>query len=89
MDWENQLESNPIQKIEKKCKKNKVKLFHFKKKTMARKRIFLPTPFSHSTLKLKLKNLTPQNHLLFCATSCFSVTEITTLIGLQENQEKV
>ena len=32
---------------------------------MARKRIFLPTPFSHSTLKLKLKNFTPQNQLLF------------------------
>ena len=30
-----------------------------------KKRIFVRTPFSHITLKLELKKLTPQTHLLF------------------------
>ena len=55
MDWENHLEKNPIQKIEKTLKIN-VKLPHVNKKPLARKRIFVQTPFSHSTLKLEQKN---------------------------------
>ena len=39
----------------------KVKLPHVNKKPLARKRIFVQTPFSHSTLKLEWKNFTPQN----------------------------
>ena len=54
MDWENHLEKNPIQKIEKTLK-IKVKLPHVNKKPLARKRIFVQTPFSHSTLKLEKK----------------------------------
>ena len=46
MDWENHLEKNPIQKIEKTVK-IKVKLPHVNKKPLARKRIFVQTPFSH------------------------------------------
>ena len=53
MDRENHLE-NPIQKIEKTAK-IRVKLPHVNKKPLARKRIFVQTPFSHSTLKLKQK----------------------------------
>ena len=45
---------NPIQKIEKTVK-IKVKLPHVNKKPLARKRIFVQTPFSHSTLNLKRK----------------------------------
>ena len=52
MDWENHLEKNPIQKIEKTVK-IKVKLPHVKK--LARKQIFVQTPFSHSTLNLERK----------------------------------
>ena len=62
MDWENNLEKNPIQKIE---KKTKVKLPHGNKKPLARKRIFVQTPFSHTTLKSEQTNFTPQNHSLF------------------------
>ena len=51
MDWENHLENNPIQKIEKTVK-IKVKLPHVNKKSLAKKRIFVQTRFSHSTLKL-------------------------------------
>ena len=51
MDWENHLEKNPIHKIEKTVK-IKVKLPHVNKKPLARKRIFVQTPFSHSTLNL-------------------------------------
>ena len=40
MDWENHLEKNPIQKIEKTVK-IKVKLPHVNKKPLARKRIFV------------------------------------------------
>ena len=46
MDWENHFEKNPIQKIEKTVK-IKVKLPHVNKKPLARKRIFVQTPFSH------------------------------------------
>ena len=42
-------------KIEKTVK-TKVKLPHVNKKTPERKRIFVQTPFSHSTLKLERKN---------------------------------
>ena len=79
MDWENHLEKNPIQKFEKTVK-IKVKLPHVNKKPLARKRIFIQTPFSHSTLKLEQKIFTPQNHSLFRSTSCFGVTKITTPI---------
>ena len=76
---ENPLEENPIQKIEKTVKV-KGKLPYVNKKPVARKRIFVQTPFSHSTLKLEPKNFTPQNHSLFRSTCCFGVTKITTPI---------
>ena len=50
--------------------KIKVKLPHVDKKPQARKPIFVQTLFSHSTLKLKRKKFTPQNHSLFRSTSC-------------------
>ena len=50
------------------------------KKSLARKRTFVQTPFSHSTLNLERKNFTPQNRSLFRSTSCFGVTKITTPI---------
>ena len=70
---------NPIQKTEKTVK-IKVKLPHVNKKPLARKRIFVQTPFSHSTLKLEQKNFTPQNYSLFRSISCIGVTKITTPI---------
>ena len=79
MDWKNHLEKNSIQKIEKTVK-IKVKLPHVNKKPLARKRIFVQTPFSHSTLKLERNKFTPQNQSLFRSTSCFGVTKITTPI---------
>ena len=75
---------NPIQKIEKTVK-IKVKLPHVNKKPLARKRIFVQTPFSHSTLNLKRKNFTLQNHSLFRSNSCCGVTKITTPIWLQKS----
>ena len=48
-------EKNPIQKIEK-TEKIKAKLPHVNKKPLARKRIFVQTPFSHSTLNVERKN---------------------------------
>ena len=55
MDWENHLE-NSIQKIEKTVKV-KLKLPHVNKEALARKRNFVQTPFSHSTLKLERKKI--------------------------------
>ena len=55
---------NPIQKIENTVK-IKVKLPHVNKKPLARKRISVQTPFSHSTLNLERKNFTPQNTRFF------------------------
>ena len=49
---------NPIQKIGKTVK-IKVKLPHVKKKLLARERIVVETPFSHSTLNLEQKNFKP------------------------------
>ena len=54
MDWENHLGKNPIQKIEKTVK-IRVKLPHVNKKPLPRNRIFVQTPFSHSTFKLEQK----------------------------------
>ena len=71
-------------KIEKRVK-IKVKLPHVNKKLLARKRIFVQTPFSHTTLNLERKNFTPQNQSLFHCTSCFDVTKITTPIWLQKS----
>ena len=44
---------------------SKVKLPHVNKKPLARKRIFVQTPFSHSTLNLERKNFTPQTTRFF------------------------
>ena len=79
MDCENQLEKNPIKKIEKTVK-FRVKLPHVNKKPLPKNQIFVQTPFSHSTLKLERKKITPQNHSLFRSISCFGVTKITTPI---------
>ena len=84
MDWHNQLEKIPIQKIEKTVK-IEVKLLHANKKPLARNRIFVQTPFSQSTLKLERNNFTPQNRSLFRSISCFGVTKITTPIWLQKS----
>ena len=76
MHWE----KNPIKKIEKETVKIKVKWPHVNKKSLARKRIFVQKPFSHSTSKLERKNITQQNHSLFRSISSFGVTKITTPI---------
>ena len=75
MDWEKTFKkkSDPNNR---KTVKIKVKLPHVNKKPQSRKQIFVQTLFSHSTLKLKRKNFTPQNHSLFRSTSCFGVTKI-------------
>ena len=46
------------------------------KKPLAWQRIFVQTSFSHTTLNLARKNVTPQNHSLFRSTSCFGVIKI-------------
>ena len=64
MDWENHLEKNQIQKTEKTVK-IKVKLPHVNKKSLPRNRIFVQTPFSHSTLKLERKKIHAAKPLAF------------------------
>ena len=49
-------------KKRKKTANIKVNLPHVNKKPLARKRIYVQTPFSHTTLKLERKKFTPQNH---------------------------
>ena len=66
MDWENDLEKNPIQKIEK-TEKIKVKLPHMNKTPLARKRIFVQIPFSHSTLNLERKKISRRKTTRFFA----------------------
>ena len=55
-------EIQKIQKIEKTVK-IKVKLPHVNKKPLARKRIFVQTPFSRSTLNLERKNFNHYSNL--------------------------
>ena len=76
-DRENHLEKKSGPK-NRKTVKIRVKLPHVNKKPLPRNRIFVQTPFSHSTLKLERKKFTPQNHSLFRSISCFGVTKITT-----------
>ena len=66
MVWENHLEKIPIQKLEKKVK-IKVKLPHVNKKPLARNRIFVQTPFSHSTSKLEQKQISRRKSTSFFA----------------------
>ena len=66
MDRKNHLEKNPIQKIEKTVK-IKVKLPHVNKKPLARKRIFVQTPFSHSTPKLERETFSRRKTTRFFA----------------------
>ena len=82
-ELEKQFEKNLIPKMEKAVKIT-VKLPHVNKNPLARKRIFVQTPFSHCTLKLK-RNFTPQNHSLFRSISCFGVTKINTPIWFQKS----
>ena len=71
MDWEKINTENQKKTV-------KIKLRHVKKKPVARKQIVVKTPFSHSTLNLEQKLLTPQNHSILCSTSCLGVTKIRT-----------
>ena len=64
MNWENHLEKNPIQKIEKTVK-IRVKLPHVNKKPLPRNRIFVQTQFSHSTLQLERQKIHDAKTLAF------------------------
>ena len=64
MDWENHLEKNPMQKIEKTVK-IRGKLPHVNKKPLPRNRIFVQTPFSRTTLKLERKKIHAEKSLVF------------------------
>ena len=65
--------------------KNQSEIAACEQKPLQRNRIFVQTPYSHSTLKLERKKFTSQNHSLFRSISCFGVTKITTPIGLQKS----
>ena len=79
MDWENHLETNQIQKIEKTVK-IKVKLPHVNKKTTGEKANFCANTVFSLFFKFRAQKFTPKNHSLFRSTSCFGVTKITTPI---------
>ena len=59
-------------KNRKKPVKDTVKLPNVNKKQLARNRIFAQTSFSHSTVKLELRNSRRKSHSLFRPTSCFT-----------------
>ena len=86
MDWDNHLEKNAIQKLEK-TEKIKVKLPHVNKKPLARKRIFVQTQFSHYTLNLERTKFTPQNHSLFRSSSCFGVTKLLLQFDFKNHED--
>ena len=53
MDWENHLEKIRSKKLKENSKNQSEIAACEQKKSLARKRIFVQTPFSHSTLKLE------------------------------------
>ena len=55
MDWENHLEKKSDPKNRKKNIKSQREISPYEKIPLARKRIFVQTPISHSTLKLQQK----------------------------------
>ena len=57
MDLKNHLEKKSDPKNRKNRKSERVKLPHVNKKPLPRNRIFVQTPFSHSTLKLEQKTI--------------------------------
>ena len=68
MDWENHFEKNPIQKNENTVKsicKTQNEIATCEQKPLARKRIFVQTPFSHSTLNLERKKFHAAKPLAF------------------------
>ena len=56
MDWENNLRKKSDPKKIEKTVKVRVKLPHVNKRPVAKKQIFVQTPFSHSNLKSEQKN---------------------------------
>ena len=79
MDWENPLEKNPIQKIEK-IVKNQSEIAACEQKTTSEKANFCSNNVISLYFKFRAKKFMPQNHRLFRSTSCFRVTKITTPI---------
>ena len=63
MDWEDHLETIRSRKL--KNSKNQSEIAACEQKTIARKRIFVQTPFSHSTLKLERKKFTTRTIRFF------------------------
>ena len=84
MDWKNQLEKNPIQKIEKNSK-NQSEIAACEQKTTTEKPNFCSNTVFSLYFKIRAKKFTPQNHSLFRSISCFGVTKITTPIWLQKS----
>ena len=64
MDWENHLEKNLIQKIEKTVK-IRVKVPHVNKKPLPRNRIFVQTPFFSLYFKIRAKKIHAAKPLAF------------------------
>ena len=79
MDWENHLEKNPIQKLEKTAK-NQSEIAACEQKTTTEKLNFCSNTIFALYYKIRAKKFTPQNHSLFRSTSCFGMTKITTPI---------
>ena len=65
MDWENHLEKNPTQKIEKKHSKNQSEIAACEQKTTIEKAKFCSNTVLSLYLKIRAKKLTLQNHSLF------------------------
>ena len=64
-DWLGKPIRKKLDPNNRKNSKNESEMTVCEQKPLAKKRIFVQTPFSHSTSKFELKNYTPQNHSLF------------------------
>ena len=73
-EWENYLEKNPIEKIEKKSTKQSEIAAYEQKTTNKRSNFCSNTVFS-LYFKIRAKKFTPQDHSLFRSISCFGVTK--------------
>ena len=76
-------------KKNRKTVKIKVKLPHVNKKPLARKRIFVQTPFSHSTLKLEQKTLRRKTPLTKKPRAPqYSSTQLTAMKKIRKSQNQ-
>ena len=84
MDWKHHLEKNSNPELEINIKTQSEIAACEQKITIEKASICSNSVFSRY-FNIRANNFTSQNHSLFCSTSCFGVTKITTPVWLRKS----